>query len=104
VKLGHPDWSLHSHSLAYSVACRNDSLHFYAILNAYWEPLEFELPPAGKSDTLWRRWIDTSLDSPCDIVEWQVAPAVVSPTYRAEPRSVVVLHARAPTPSESLRK
>ncbi len=94
VKLGEPDWSFHSHSVAYSAACRNDSLHFYVILNAYWEPLEFELPPTGKAGTPWRRWIDTSLDSPCEIVEWQVAPEVASPTYRAGPHSVVALYAR----------
>jgi len=104
VKLGDPDWSFDSHSVAYSAACRKGNLHFYVALNAYWEALEFELPPAGKSDTLWRRWIDTGLDSPGDIVEWQVAPAVASRTYRAEPRSVVVLYARVQTPSESLKE
>jgi len=93
VKLEDPDWGSHSHSVAYSVACRNDSLHFYVILNAYWEPLEFELPPAGKSNALWRRWIDTSLDSPDDIVDRHAAPRVATSTYRAGPRSVVVLHA-----------
>ena len=92
VKLGDPDWSFYSHSLACSVAYRNDHLRFYAIFNAYWEPLEFELPPAGKPGALWRRWIDTSLDSPSDVVEWQAAPEVASPTYRAEPRSVVALY------------
>ena len=41
----------------------------------------------------WRRWIDTSLPSPEDIVEWQKAPASPGSTYRAGPRSVVVLYA-----------
>ena len=64
----------------------------YLILNAYWEPLDFELPPAGDDGAgSWRRWIDTALESPEDIVPWQAAPAVSSPTYRAAPRSVVVL-------------
>jgi isoamylase len=93
VKLGEPDWSFHSHSVAYSAACQNDDLRFYVILNAYWEPLEFELPVTSRVGS-WRRWIDTSLDSPCDIVEWQVAPEVSSATYRAGPRSVVALYAR----------
>jgi hypothetical protein len=40
------------------------------ILNAYWEPLEFELPQTGKHGAgPWRRWIDTALDSPYDIVD-----------------------------------
>jgi len=93
VKLGDPDWSVNSHSLAYSAGCHNETLCFYAILNAYWGPLEFELPPASKAAASWRRWIDTSLDSPCDIVDWQVAPSVATHTYRAGPHSIVVLYA-----------
>jgi glycogen operon protein len=65
------------------------------ILNAYWEPLEFELPPVadGACDP-WRRWIDTFLDSPHEIVDWERAPSVPGQTYRTGPRSVVVLFAR----------
>ena len=33
------------------------------VLNAYWEPLEFELPPVSDGGT-WRRWIDTALETP----------------------------------------
>jgi isoamylase len=95
VKLGDPDWSYPSHSLAFSAASRDDSVHFYAILNAYWEPIEFELPATNTFSASWRRWIDTSLDSPADIVEWQVAPEIMSRTYLAGPRSVVALYARA---------
>jgi isoamylase len=96
VKLGHPDWGDSSHSLAFSVEAPKEKLLFHVILNAYWEPLDFELPQAGgRSQEAWRRWIDTSLDSPQDIVEWQSAPPVPGRTYRAEPRSVVVLFARA---------
>ena len=32
----------------------------------------------------WRRWIDTALDSPDDIVPWQEAPAVPGQLYRVE--------------------
>jgi glycogen operon protein len=60
--------------------------------NAYWEALDFELPPIGKiGGNAWRRWIDTALDSPNDIVEWQSSPSITGSRYRAEPRSVVVL-------------
>jgi isoamylase len=77
------------------VEALNEKLLFHLILNAYWEPLEFELPPADdRSEYGWRRWIDTSLDSPHDIVEWEAAPPVSGRTYPAGPRSVVVLFAR----------
>ena len=66
----------------------------YLILNAYWEPLEFELLPAGdRGAGPWRRWIDTALDSPQDIVPWQTAPSLSGSSYRAAARSVVVLFA-----------
>jgi isoamylase len=92
VKLGKPDWSVSSHSLASSVWCRDQGLLFYLILNAYWEPLEFELP-ASPGD-VWHRWIDTGLESPHDIAEWPCAPLSAGPVYRAAPRSVVALYAR----------
>ena len=96
IKLAQPDWSDSSHSLAFSVEAANEKLLFHLILNAYWEPLDFELPRAGGSgDGIWHRWIDTCLDSPHDIVEWQTAPQVPGRTYQAGPRSVVVLFARA---------
>jgi isoamylase len=92
VKLGQPDWSDSSHSLALSMSALNEKLWFHVILNAYWESLDFELPRMGElREESWRRWIDTTLDSPHDIVEWQTAPLVQGRTYRAGPRSVVVL-------------
>jgi glycogen operon protein len=94
VKLGQPDWSDSSHSLAITAEDRNEKLLFHLILNAYWEPLDFELPQCGDRGDSWRRWIDTTLDSPDDIVEWETAPMVPGRTYRAGPRSVVVLFSR----------
>jgi len=95
VKLWQPDWSAGSHSVAFTAETQKDKLFVHIILNAYWEPLEFELPPlADASHDRWHRWIDTSLDSPQDIVEWQTAPAVPDRIYRAGPRSVVLLFAR----------
>jgi isoamylase len=95
VKPGQPDWGDSSHSLAISAEAPDKERLFYVILNAYWEALEFELPRKGGDDgDSWHRWIDTTLDSPQDIVEWETAPAVPSRTYRAGPRSVVVLFAR----------
>jgi glycogen operon protein len=88
VRLHQPDWSPQSHSLSFTVELKQERLLVQFILNAYWEPLEFELPEAS-----WRRWIDTALDSPNDIVPWQAAPANAGSTYWAEARSVVVLFA-----------
>ena len=63
------------------------------MMNAYWEPLDFELPPTDdRGGNPWRRWINTALESPLDIVEWQKAPAISGRhKYRVEARSVVML-------------
>jgi glycogen operon protein len=89
VKVDQPDWSPYSHSLAFSVALPRQAWQIHLILNAYWEPLEFELPRIN--DPTWCRWIDTALDSPHDIVDWNLASPVQRDTYRADSRSVVVL-------------
>jgi isoamylase len=94
VELDRPDWSPSSHSIAFTAKATKDRVSFHAIVNAYWEPLEFALPPISDGDRhSWRRWIDTFLDSPHDIVEWEGAPVVPGHSYRAGPRSVVVLFA-----------
>jgi isoamylase len=92
VKLNQPDWSESSHSIAFTVEIREEELLFHVILNAYWESLDFELPRLDRAgENSWHRWIDTALDSPHDIVEWDRAESVPGHAYRAEPRSAVML-------------
>jgi glycogen operon protein len=90
VRLNQPDWSDTSQSVAFGAALRREGLQFHLILNAFWEPLEFELPVS--ESTCWRRWIDTSLDSPNDIVRWQEAPVWPATSYTVADRSVVMLY------------
>ena len=90
VKLNQPDWSGHSRSVALYAELKKEGLMFYFILNAYWEPLEFELPTLENGR--WRRWIDTSLNSPSDIVPWETAPPVQGIKYLVADRSVVMLY------------
>ena len=66
-------------SIAFNAKLPNEKLFMHLILNGYWEPLEFELPPAEGG---WRRWIDTSLASPADIVDWKATPPVSGTSYR----------------------
>ena len=95
VKLNKPDWRYNSHTLAFSVLGRRGLFHL--IFNAYWEPLDFELPKApSDSQNGWRRVIDTYLESPHDVCEWTAAPAVESRTYRVQPHSMVLLLADRP--------
>lgn len=90
VKLFQPDWGDGSHSVALGAELKPEGVEFHFILNAYWEPLVFEIPQRTEASP-WRRWIDTGRDSPNDIVPWQQAPPVPDAKYRVEARSVVML-------------
>jgi isoamylase len=93
VKVGQPDWRTSSHSIALTVDLPDERLTLHLIANAYWEALDFELPHTTGREISWRRWINTGLDSPQDIVHWEAAPLVDGTEIRAEPRSVIVLFA-----------
>jgi glycogen operon protein len=110
VKRNQPDWGYDSHSLAFSLRSFRGRLIFHFMMNDYWEALDFELPPVeapandvfqdsergARNGTRWRRWVDTSLDSPEDICSWIDAPVVRDSTYRVQPRSIVVLVIQPP--------
>jgi isoamylase len=94
VKLNEPDWNFESHSLAATAHSWPMGYTFHLMLNAYTEPLEFELPPHGEGSLGWRRWIDTYLESPDDICNWADAPEVSGFKYVVRPHSIVTLVAR----------
>ncbi|MDX1614545.1 MAG: glycogen debranching protein GlgX [Candidatus Promineifilaceae bacterium] len=88
-----PDWGPDSHALAMTIHCMRGLCMFHIMINAFWEPLEFELPPlpADATDEGWRRIIDTFLPAPQDVLDAEDAPEVTRPTYKVHPRSIVVL-------------
>ena len=93
VRLGQPDWGDNSHSLAFSLRHPggNDQLHI--MLNAYWEPLLFELPPLP-AESCWYRIVDTALPSPHDFCPPAEAPLVAQDGYPVVARSAVILLAQ----------
>jgi glycogen operon protein len=93
VTIGQPDLADSSRSVALTVRAAPGALHL--IFNAYWEPLDFELPELDPSLGGWRRIVDTSRDAPDDLATTFTEAAVVGgPTYRAEARSIAVVAAR----------
>jgi glycogen operon protein len=90
IKLERPDWGDGSLSVALCGELRSEGLRFHFMMNAYWEPLEFELP-RPECGSPWRRWIDTALDSPQDIVPWDAACPISGNTYHIQSRSVALL-------------
>jgi glycogen operon protein len=92
VALHQPDWSDQSHSLAVTYRTLRGRFLIHGMLNAYWEPLRFELPPVpAESRQRWRRCVDTALAAPEDFQNWQQAPPVEQAMYVVQPRSVAVL-------------
>ena len=92
VALHSPDWSENSHSLAFTVHGMQARFLLHGMLNAYWEPLTFELPRVpDESQQRWRRCVDTALASPEDFYTWEKAPSLAQTTYVVQPRSVVFL-------------
>jgi glycogen operon protein len=88
VRLDSPDWSYDSRSLAFTMLGSRGENLFHMMINAYWEPLEFELPPDRRR---WVRSVDTALAPPLDITESDDGEALEGDTYLVQPRSIVVL-------------
>ena len=94
VDLDRPDLGDDSRSVALTLRAEAGALHF--IFNAYWEPLDFELPSLAAGLDGWRRIVDTAQPAPGDLAAtFAEAFAVTAPRYRAEGRSVVMLAARS---------
>jgi glycogen operon protein len=93
VKLGQPDWSAPSRSLAFTLAGFGSESSIHIMMNMWTEGLEFELPKLGQG-LVWARSIDTSRASPEDIVHPDCEPWLEDGTYRVSARSVVVLITR----------
>jgi len=84
------DTGFESRSLAFYLdGASQGDLDIYAMVNAWWEPLSFEIQEgeAGR----WRRVADTSLDAPDDFLGPGDEAVVEGRQYRVGPRSVVVL-------------
>jgi glycogen operon protein len=91
VALGRPDWSDHSHSLAFTAGTPRWPFVLHAMFNAYWEPLTFEVPRGSTRPYRWRRCVDTALPPPEDFHTLDEAPPVTGGIYRVQPRSCAVL-------------
>jgi len=88
VRLGSPDWSEGSRSLAVGFSALDGSVRVHCIFNAWEEALQFELPPSEEG---WRLLIDTALPPPDDARGWDEALPVEGRHYLAQAHSVVML-------------
>ena len=91
VGLGEPDWSDASHSLAATFHFDDDNLALHLMINAYWQPLSFAIPPLDQRHTSWLCCVDTFRASPEDVRTWSEAETVRGATFLVQPRSIAVL-------------
>ncbi len=90
-KLGDPDWTGNSRTLAFLMHGWHSQPDIYVMFNAHWEWQKFFLPTRS-GQWRWRRLIDTRLDSPGDIAEDNDAIPLDPPDfYNLGPRSAVIL-------------
>ena len=93
VRLEQPDWGHDSHTLAFTLCHPEGGDHLHVMLNAYWEPLAFELPPLPARER-WHRIVDTALLAPDDFSDPEAAPTINGDRYQVGARSAVVLMAQ----------
>ena len=87
-----PDLSSHSHSLAFTLKNKIYPKRLHIMINAYWESLEFQLPPSGKRWP-WKKVVDTAAPAPEDILSYKNAMPVNGNKQKVQSRSIVVLQA-----------
>ncbi len=97
VRVGQPDLSPHSHTLAFLLCGRHARKgehidnYIYAAFNMHWEAHTFELP-ALPEQLRWRRFVDTSRPSPSEICKPGSEPLLADQEhYEISDRSVVIL-------------
>jgi glycogen operon protein len=90
-KVGDPDWTGQSRTLAFQLHGWHGQPNLYVLFNSHWEWQKFLLP-AHDGRREWKRLVDTNLPPPEDIVEEKDAvPLRPADHYVAAPRSAVVL-------------
>ena len=90
VNLNEPDFGEDSHSLAFEIADKQSNKYLYAVFNAFWNPLEFTLPPLPDGEH-WHKLIDTAKMHPEDIVAPKSSKALQTASIIVESRSSIIL-------------
>jgi glycogen operon protein len=95
LNLNQPDWSPQSHTIAFTIQSLSGNFMMHFMINAYHDQLAYELPQP--TDEQWRRWIDTSIESPNDICDWNNAAIFSQSRYLVQSRSIVILFTQLST-------
>ncbi|MGK7938112.1 MAG: glycogen debranching protein GlgX [Xenococcaceae cyanobacterium] len=82
------------HCLSFSLNYPYKQEYLCIMLNNYWQPLEFELPPLSIAQHNWYRIVDTALPTPYDFCPPETAQVIQNKKYTLKPRSSVILMAQ----------
>ena len=89
VKLGQISWERNAHAFAFTLYNPDYDKALHVMINAYWEPLTFEIPELTTEK--WRLLINTANPSPDDFYSIKKDPVIHENTYKVSNRSIVVL-------------
>ncbi len=92
VKLHQPDYSSPSHSIAFELFHPDQKERFYVAINAYWEPLTFEVPRLPV-DQKWSLAIDTSIDFEQEAQSISKPTLMINSEISVQARSINILTA-----------
>jgi glycogen operon protein len=94
-KLNDPGWNdPNARALAFTLAGFDGEEDIHVLLNTYWEPLDFDLPPLDGRG--WHVAVDTAENAPLDAAEPGKEKRVTNSSFSAQGRSVVVLVSQKP--------
>ncbi len=91
VELNNPDWSEFSHSIAFTLRHPAAEETIHVMVNAFWEPLTFELP--NLKGKIWQKVVDTHAAAPFDFSKRWEGELIEGSTIETESRSIIVLMA-----------
>lgn len=95
IKIGQPDWSDQSKSLAFTMCHPESKESLHVMVNAYWKDLKFQLPELDDGRK-WKRIINTDLEAPDDFVLPDKAIIEDSGGFTVASRSIVIMFAVSP--------
>jgi glycogen operon protein len=86
--LDQPDFSDHSHSIAFTLNNSNFGKTIHVMVNAYWEALDFELPKMSNAN--WLKIINTAENYPLDFQVPEDASVIQTQYCKVKERSIVL--------------
>jgi glycogen operon protein len=93
--LEEPGWEDNDRTLAFTLHHPEADEQLYVMLNSYWKPLPFKLPPLLTPEKQWYRIVDTALPPPEDFCAPEKAPHLYGNKYKVEARSSVIFMAQS---------